>query len=330
MLRTLYNFTNTGRRRKNLWINLVQRCSTGTDSMIENNEILFAENEHQILKIVNESNLKQLTNYIEQSYAQTIILHRITNGSYKSLSDLTCIKDMESDILNKFLISVTNHDIKHLQCSRSVLIPNTKITKIPNEIMGLHIGPTAICWALVTSDFKVLHLGCHIWNDNHKKFSSYDLIHLASSVAHMLPLSSSHVIEEIPVLKRVPQSTYYIPQQLTTAIMSSIIIMNNSKNDDSSGLKYNLYVLKPQTSAHFFNLVVGKEVVASKYIIQRIFDQSNIDNKQFQYIHISDELREYFLMEMPEQQEQLGWSLLKALTCTHLLKSFMARQKKNA
>ncbi|KOC65683.1 hypothetical protein WH47_10145 [Habropoda laboriosa] len=262
--------------------------------MIENNEILFAENEHQILKIVNESNLKQLTNYIEQSYAQTIILHRITNGSYKSLTQF-CI-----------------------------------LFQIPNEIMGLHIGPTAICWALVTSDFKVLHLGCHIWNDNHKKFSSYDLIHLASSVAHMLPLSSSHVIEEIPVLKRVPQSTYYIPQQLTTAIMSSIIIMNNSKNDDSSGLKYNLYVLKPQTSAHFFNLVVGKEVVASKYIIQRIFDQSNIDNKQFQYIHISDELREYFLMEMPEQQEQLGWSLLKALTCTHLLKSFMARQKKNA
>ncbi|CAK9816943.1 hypothetical protein ANTPLA_LOCUS9180 [Anthophora plagiata] len=326
MLKTLRTFANISKTRKDLWIKPIQRCSTGTNSIIEKNNVKVSSfKENHILNILNTSDLNEMTRYIQKPCAEKIILHRMKNGLFKSLNDLTSIQDIELDALNGLWILPID-EVQYLKLKRSMLIPKTKIIKVPNEVLGLHIGSNVISWAVVTSDFKILYLDFIHWGDSVKNVNSHDLINLAPTVAKMLPPSSSYVIEEFPYVKN-SASAHLMQQKLSAAIMCCVKILNEQRKKETSLLENDFYVLKSQTSAQFFNLLVGKEVIATKYIIGKVFDNSKIKAKPFEGLYVNDKLRSKFANVTPEQQEQIGWSLLKAITCMYLLKCFKKNEK---
>ncbi|CAK9832358.1 hypothetical protein ANTRET_LOCUS9192 [Anthophora retusa] len=334
MLKTLRTFVNISRTRKDLWINPVQWCFTRTNGIVKNNcetissrtndivenncETIFSNKQNHILNILNTSSLDILTRYIQEPYAEKIIQHRTENGPFKSLNDLTRIQNIELDVLNGLWIAPNTKQLSKLK--RSLIMPRTKITTVPNEILSLHIGTSAVSWAVVTSDFKILQLDFINWSSDTRALSIFELINLVPLIAKLLPPSSSYVTEEFVYSNKLG-SKYFVQQKLLTAILSCVKILNEERNKSPS-LKNDFYILRKQTAAHFFNLVVGGETIASRYIIGKILHNSNSEIKPFENIYINDELRSNFINVTSEQQEQVGWSLLKAITGMYLIKLF--------
>ncbi|CAK9802235.1 Transcription elongation factor, mitochondrial [Anthophora quadrimaculata] len=325
MLKTLRTFVNLSRTRKDVWIKPVQWYSTRTNSIIGNNyKKIFSIKQDHILNILNTSSLNILTRYIQEPYAEKIIQHRTENGPFKSLNELTKIQDIELDALNSLWISPTD-EMMLSKLKRSIMMPKTKITAVPNEVLGLHIGTNVVSWAMVTSDFKILYLDFIDWSESTKGTNIYELIDLAQIIAKELPPSCSYVIEEFPYTNKL-SNIYLTQQKLMTAILSCVKVLNE-QTKASSSLEDDFYMLRKQTSAQFFNLVIGKETIASRYIIGKILYDSTIETKPFEDIYINSKLRSKFINITSEQQEQIGWSLLKAITCMYLIK-FCKENKK--
>ncbi|XP_076753418.1 uncharacterized protein LOC143424913 [Xylocopa sonorina] len=321
MLRILYNLTCTVRIRKDVWFQPLQRCSTKVRSNVENDagQKWFSEKEDEILQIVNESNVKELSKYIQSSYAETIISNRTNNGPYKSLNDLVSQNKLTSDNLNNFYTLIINHKVKKRKWKKFVVTPDVKTIMMPKTILGIHVGSNAITWTLLNCDFKILDWDCLCWHNQTTDINTFNLINLASSIAQTLPVSSCYVIEELKMTNKSLYHMLSIQQQLNIAIMSCLKLMENQRRNNSMEPKNSVYVLQYLTSARFLNLIVGNEVIAAKYIMKLILNNEAIDNKGLQFVHVDDELKKKFTARSLEQQEQIGWSVAKAITFIRLV-----------
>lgn len=95
-----------------------------------------------------------------------------------------------------------------------------------------------------------------------------------------------------------------------------------SEKNNSSNFLNNLYILKSQTTAQFFKLRIGNETIAANYILEKILNKTETDEnlKQIQ-IYINNDIKQKYKEKIVEEREQIGWSLLTALTFVHLVKN---------
>lgn len=51
---------------------------------------------------------------------------------------------------------------------------------MPEMILGIHVGPNAISWTLLNSNFKILNWDCFVWRNKTSKITTYDIISLVN------------------------------------------------------------------------------------------------------------------------------------------------------
>lgn len=97
----------------------------------------------------------------------------------------------------------------------------------------------------------------------------------------------------------------------------------SEKNNSSKFL--NLYILKSQTTAQFFKLKIGSETIATNYVLEKILNETETDENLKQQtkmqIYINNEIKQKYIKKIAEEREQIGWSLLTALTFAYLVKN---------
>lgn len=311
---------------QNLQIYLLQKYSTINDQKIlKNNLQNFMKYENKILKIINNNNSKELTKYIQPTYAETIMSSYIKNGPYESLNDLVIKTNINENILNEFYNSMLNHEKISKKINKFIVTPNINKIKMPQMILGIHVGPNAISWTLLNSNFNILNWDCLVWRNKISKITIYDIISLTSSFVQELSVSNnnltSFVMEEIEATKILRYQF-----QIFIGIASCLKLLLYQEKNNSSKFSNNLYILKSQSTARFFKLKVGNEIIATNYILEKIlnktYESDKIDEnlKQIQ-IYIDDEIKQKYIKKIAEEKEQIGRSLLTALTFIHLVKN---------
>lgn len=83
--------------------------------------------------------------------------------------------------------------------------------------------------------------------------------------------------------------------------------------------KHNVYILHSQTTARLFNLLIRSEVISTEYAMEtidrNIIKTSTTEDMQ---VHLNDETKLLYTKATCDEQEQMSWSLLKALTFLRL------------
>lgn len=320
MMRILFNSTGTINLRKACTEQL-RKCSTITKSKSSNNTEakLSLKKEDELLNVVNKSNAQELTKYIQQSLAEMIVSNR-GDRPYESVNELLSKNEIGSDVLDKFYAQINDHKMQQKKWKNFVITPDVKTITMPKTILGIHVGPTAITWTLINSNCQVLDWDCIIWRNQLSKINTFDLINLIPSIACTLPESSSYVIEELQMTNKRTHHMLSSQQQVAIALSSCIKLIEKQRTDKSlDNLGNSIYVLQALASARFFKLTLGREVLASEYVIKTILNDTERDNKELQDVCIDDELKRKYLTRNSDDREQMGWSLLKALTFARLV-----------
>ncbi|KAK9305977.1 hypothetical protein QLX08_003210 [Tetragonisca angustula] len=310
MLRTLYLLSYTFKIKKNLWIQPLKICSIMTESNSENN-VKFSKFKSSILQLINTSGLKQLSQFIEESHAKTIISIRKKDGLYKSLNDLSLRTEINNDVLDKFYQSISNHEISTDIWSKYIT-PNKIIFQMPATTLAIHVGPSAINWTVVNCDFKILDWDSRVWRNETSNITTYDTINLIASVTQQLPVCDCYVMEEIKMIKNKSSINLLIQNQISTGIASCLKLITNQGTNNSS--KNRLYLLKSFSSARYFHLIIGSEAISTDYIMKKILSDTDVDDKILQRVNVDEKLKRKYNKMFTDEKEQIGWSLLKALT----------------
>lgn len=51
---------------------------------------------------------------------------------------------------------------------------------MPQMILGINVGPNAISWTLLNSNFHILNWDCFVWRNKISKITIYDIISLVN------------------------------------------------------------------------------------------------------------------------------------------------------
>ncbi|CAD1478950.1 unnamed protein product, partial [Heterotrigona itama] len=292
----------------NLWIQPLKTCSIMTENNGENNVKFSKSKNSKLLELINTSNLEQLSQFIETSHAETIISIR-KKGVYKSLNDLSLRTEINNDALAKFYQLISN-------CKISKDIWNKYITSdeilMPATTLALHVGPFAINWIVVNCDFKILDWDSRVWQNETSKITTYDIINLVASVTQQLPVCNCYVIEEIKMIKNKSSINLLIQNQISTGIASCVKLITNQGTNNSP--KNKLYLLKSSASARYFHLIVGSEAISANYVMKKILSDTDINDETLQRVSVDEKLKRKYNKMLSDEKEQVGWSLLKALT----------------
>ncbi|XP_043512276.1 uncharacterized protein LOC122529857 isoform X2 [Frieseomelitta varia] len=292
---------------KNLWIQPLKICSITTESNSEN--VKFSKSKSSILQLINTSGLKQLSQFIEASHAKTIISIRKKDGLYKSLNDLSLRTEINNDVLAKFYQTISNEIPTHIWSK--YITPNKRIFQMPATTLAIHVGPSAINWTVVNCDFKILDWDSRVWRNETSNITTYDTINLIASVTQQLPVCNCYVMEEIKMIKN-KSSNLLIQNQINTGIASCLKLITNQGTNNSS--KNRLYLLKSFASARYFHLTIGSEAVSTDYIMKKILSDTDVDDEILQRVNVDEKLKRKYNKMFTDEKEQIGWSVLKALT----------------
>ncbi|KAK1132399.1 hypothetical protein K0M31_016508 [Melipona bicolor] len=309
MLRTLYKLTYTFKIKKNLWIQPLKICFIMTESNSENN-VKFSKSKRSSLQLINTSDLKQLSKFIEASHAKTIISIRKKDGLYKSLNDLSLRTKINNDVLAKFHRSISNYEISMRTWSKYVTHDEI-IFQMPATTLAIHVGPSAINWTVVNCDFKILDWDSRVWQNGTSKITTYDTINLIASITQQLPVCNCYVMEEIKMINN-KSSNLLIQNQINTGIASCLKLITNQGTNNSP--KNRLYLLKSSASARYFHLIIGSEAISANYVMKKILSDTDVNDKMLQRVNVDEKLKRKYNEMFTDEKEQIGWSLLKALT----------------
>ncbi|XP_043787312.1 uncharacterized protein LOC122712061 [Apis laboriosa] len=243
------------------------------------------------------------------------------NGPYSSLNDLLIKTNINEDILNEFYNSILNHEkISPKKINQFIVTPDISGIEMPQMILGINVGPNAISWTLLNSNFHILNWDCFVWRDKTSKTTIYDIINLTSSFVQELSIFNnsltSFVIEEIDMAKML---CYQF--QIIIGIASCLKLLSYQEKNNSSKFYDNLYILKSRSTARFFKLRIGNETIAAKYILEKILNKTDETDENLKQICINNEIKQKYIEKISEEKEQIGWSLLTALTFVHLIKN---------
>ncbi|XP_017767339.1 PREDICTED: uncharacterized protein LOC108555960 [Eufriesea mexicana] len=314
MLRILCRLTYVHNIKNDLWIQSLQKCSTLIENNVEKNIENYLIYEPSILYIINKSKLSVLKKYIEVKCADAIILTRIKDGYYTSLKDLLLRTQINLDTFNQLCNSIIDSGIKY----KMKVTPNIEGKIKPNTILGIHIGQTILSWSLLSYDFKVLDWDCITWQNNSlDRTNVYDIISVASTFVNQLPPSDTYVMQDFNKATKQVYNLYNVH----IGIASCLKFMIRQRQNNSITSENDVYILSPLMAAYCFRLILGNEVLATKYIMNVILNDVKLNNEKLPQIHIDNTLKSKYIKLNNMQKEELNWSLLKALTFGYFIKS---------
>ncbi|XP_076176085.1 transcription elongation factor, mitochondrial [Ptiloglossa arizonensis] len=310
MLRTLRNFIYKADSQKKLCI----RLSLINCRLFQDKSFRFTR-ETKILQIANEGTEEQLQKFIELSHAKSIILHRIQNGPYKSLLDLLLINKFEHNIAQRFCNAICPEKLTKM--NKYTVVPNIKMEELPDTVLGIHVGPTLVSWALIDRDFNLLNWNYETWYDCRPRNNSYHLIEMVPSIVKKIPKSSAYIMEDIQLIRNtITPNILYLQQQFIVSIMVCVAL----RDGNDVPCVNNVYVFKPKTTARFFKLLLGSEIIGAQYVVHvtSTFNQIEIRDMASINMCISDDGKRKYMRGSSDVQEQMRWSLLKALSFFHI------------
>ncbi|KZC07364.1 PREDICTED: uncharacterized protein LOC107185634 [Dufourea novaeangliae] len=320
MLRSLYDSLCRVKMQKHLWFHPFQGYSQVKLQKILNDNIsreLLLNKENEILIAAHECDKEKLQKYVKGPYAETIILHCVTNGPYKSFNDLLSINNIENDIMKETSISVTDKKVidRHKRCK---IIPTVKKMKErPKATLGIHVGPSMISWAFVNNDFRVLNWDWEPWCNIKSKNVTYNTISMASSIVEKLPEANAYVIEDVQILnKGINRMMLHLQQQLIVSVMACLRLRGRQLSSSSES---DVYVMPYSTTARMFNLLVGSEIVSSNSIVKKIIGNAIEPNNKKLCVIMDIEIKEKYARLNCDEQEQANLSLLRALSFLRLI-----------
>ena len=295
-------------------------CTAVVESLKDDSADLsrYLKFESKILKVMNEGSLMELKRYTFPTYAAALISQREAKGPYNSIQHLFSYNELEPHVI-KTICSLIIQEQTRAKGYKYRVTPVME-AKVPEKILGLHVGPTVVSWALIDKNFQVVEWNYTTWSGDMPGSISYNLIKLVPTVVERIPMSSVYVMEEPVRPKKVPQNILHnlqLQQQLMIAIMTSVALRKG--NSDLPAPKHNVYILHTQTTARLFNLLIRSEVISTEYAMERI-ERNAIKTSTTEDIkvHLNDETKLRYTQATCDEQEQMSWSLLKALTFLRL------------
>ena len=295
-------------------------CTAVAESLKDDSADLsgYLKFESKILKVINEANLTELKRYTFPSYAAALISQREAKGPYSSIQHLFSYNGLEPHVIKR-ICSLIIQDETRAKAYKYRVTPIMEAT-VPETILGLHVGPTVVSWALIDRNFQVVDWNYSTWSGDMPGSISYYLIKLVPTVVERIPMSTVYVMEEPVRPKKLPRNIVYniqLQQQLMIAIMTSVALRKGKSVLPAP--KHNVYILHNQTTARLFNLLIRSEVISTEYAMETI-DRNIIKTSATEdmKVHLNDETKLLYTKATCDEQEQMSWSLLKALTFLRL------------
>ena len=295
-------------------------CTAVAESLKDDSTDLscYLKFESKILKVINEGNLMELKRYTFPTYAAALISQREAKGPYNSIQHLFSYNELEPHVIKRICSLIMQEETRAK--GYKYRVTPVMEAKVPETILGLHVGPTVVSWALIDKNFQVVEWNYTTWSGDMPGSISYNLIKLISTIVERIPMSTVYVMEEPIRPKKVPRNilqNMQLQQQLMIAIMTCVALRKGKS--DLPAPKHNVYILHTQTTARLFNLLIRSEVISTEYAMETI-DRNIIKTSTTEdmNVHLNDETKLLYTQATCDEQEQMSWSLLKALTFLRL------------
>ncbi|XP_076662200.1 uncharacterized protein LOC143365685 [Halictus rubicundus] len=280
------------------------------------NELLIAANEP------NEMNLK----HFEESQIKTIISHFTKNESLEPAEKSLATPETKVDTTSSPTKTVVKKQKSEQHKVR--VTPKIKNAEMIKTTLAVHVGPSILSWAFVDCNFNVLDWDWYVWCGEKAKSRSFDLINLVLSIVPILPEAGAYVMEDVPIPHKGNKSIQKLltQQQLAASIMSCTLFRDRLLSPSPSSKSTNkIYVLRTHSTAHWYDLFVGSEIISTDYVMKTLLN-SNQPQTDKLYASVKTELLDKYTKAEVDEREQINWALLKALLFSRLAKSSEAKK----
>lgn len=299
-----------------------------TDAM--NTDSLSLEDKEKILQVINDKSTEALLQYsITKKRAENLECHRANNGPYKSLEDLLQVKGMNDKCLYKFYKSIIcGKRTGPKKITRGlVLTPKPSNQKDVNTVLGLYIGSDMISWSLLNRDCQVLQWDYKCFPSSTLKENIHSLLQITLPIAAKLPKADRYIMQEmvtkIDYHKDHPFYKAYVQESVITGVILSYLATSNIKfNSTTEFITSKVFILRRRILPKIYGLIVGNEVIATKYTMEKLLQESDRlmkSKERLPSVLINTELRNMYNAQNPVYQEQISWSLLIALAFLELV-----------
>ncbi|KMQ90137.1 hypothetical protein RF55_10135 [Lasius niger] len=296
-----------------------------TDAM--NADSLSVEDKEKILQIINCKSTEDLLQYsITKNRAQSLECYRTNNGPYNSVEDLLQVKGMNNKCLYKFYKSIIcgKKRTGPKKITRGlVLTPKTTNQKDVNTVLGIYIGTDMISWSLLNRDCEVLQWNYKCFPQSGLKENIHSLLQIILPIVAKLPKADRYIMQEIVgkmgYHKDRPLYQAYVQESVITAIILSYL---TTSNNTTEFITSNVFILRQRVLPKIYGLIVGDEVIATKYTMEKLLQESDglmKTKERLPSVLINTELRNMYNAQNPGYQEQISWSLLIALAFLELV-----------
>ncbi|XP_072743535.1 transcription elongation factor, mitochondrial isoform X2 [Anoplolepis gracilipes] len=298
-------------------------CTDAIDSFSE-------EDKKKILQVINSTSTENLLQYsITKKRVQNLESHRANNGPYNSLEDLLQVKGITNKCLHTFYKSIICGKKKSPRKITRGLVLTSKPTdqKNVNTVLGIHIGQDMISWSLLNRECEVLQWSYKCFPQNRLKENIHSLFQMTLPIVAKLPKADRYLLQEIvgKIGYHKNRSLYqaHIQESVISAIILSYLTTSNNKFDDTAEFVINnVFILRQRILPKIYGLVVGNEVIATKYVMEKLLQENEglIKTKErLPSVLIKTELKNMYIAQSPAYQEQISWSLLIALAFLELV-----------
>ncbi|XP_011255371.1 transcription elongation factor, mitochondrial isoform X2 [Camponotus floridanus] len=295
-----------------------------TDTM--NLDSFSVEDEKKILQVINSKRMEDLLQYsITKKRAENLECHRANNGPYKSLEDLLQVKGINNNCLHKFYKSIIygNKGTPKKITRGLILTPKANDQKDVNTVLGVYIGSDMISWSLLNRDCEVLQWNYKCFPQTKLKGNIHSLLQITLPIAEKLPKADRYVLQDIVgnIGHHKGQSAYqaYVQESVVNAIILSYL---STSNNSMEFITNNIFILRKRILPKIYGLVVDKENIATKYMMDKLLQESDRLKKtkeRLPSVLINTELKNMYNTQTPIYQEQISWSLLIALAFLELV-----------
>lgn len=283
----------------------------------------YIKDTNYILKIINNSNEMSLGKHVSGEYATELYNFRKTNGPYKSIADLSSVKDISDVVIKQLCESVLaeKRNTKIRKVRTQLLIPplREEECKATNTLLGIHVGNNIVSWALMDKQYNILE-----WN--YKSFlklsQSADLFKIsefADNICWKLPKADLYITKENNISLNNKNRQYLndvIQQQQLTAFIFAHLRKLHAGNSSPR-----LHIMRSAMLSYYYNLEVGHEVISTKNVIFKILNLDNTSppDDHMPNLNLSKSMTEFYGQRSIMTKEQMNWALLMPATCLKLL-----------
>ncbi|XP_076281654.1 uncharacterized protein LOC143209620 [Lasioglossum baleicum] len=287
----------------------------------------LCKKENELLIEANETNKLDLKKYFKESQIKTLISHLSTNEAVKPVEELLLTNKVEVDTTSSPTKIATKK--QKSERSRVRVTPKIKNLEMVKTTLAVHVGPTILSWSFVDCNFNLLDWNWHVWSGEKVKSRTFDLLNLVPSIVQTLPEADAYVMEDVQIPHKGNKNIQKLltQQQLAASIMSCILVRDRLSPQSSMpspsplpSSSNKIYVLNTHSTAHWYNLFVGNEIISTDYAMKTLLNSEDIAQTDKLYASMNTELLDKYTKAEVDKREQINWSLLKALLFLRLAK----------